>query len=651
MPRSARLPRKIGRDRRNSAPGLITVTKPSPYTPINSEDGDIRLLELFPGDFNDTITMRLVYGNLADESRPYEALSYVWGTKMATKEAILNEIPVEITANLDCAIRHLRLVVGKRFLWIDAVSMNQKDVQERNHQVRIMGNIYRTAGRVIIWLGPVDPTNLHLRAILGAMQFHFSNASPTPTTLFDYACSISSLVEAQTQVNPKECLLDAIHGLIDRAWFGRVWVVQELALAKNAMIHVGSFSFPWNSFERFMTWLPHHNFDPRTRPELAEAAARVVKVSCNTPFSSQLCRTVHLSATDPRDKVFSIIGISDPSSTDIKPDYTMSCQGVFAAAAAAVLREGKFAIYFHAPLHPLRQSQKLRKLPHLPSWVPDLRITGAAYTKKHVGYTGYRTDFDTDPSKTYHRPTTILSRSQYDTPIEQFLGNMCRQLPFPPASFSADLTQLHAPGLVLGEIKKTSGDRLYSMGDACLHTGLPLSVYHIFHDMARPCGVSAETFVRGLLRPWTDLKVYHRFPKQAALQLFDLGLRRSSVSAPVWDAVQEICVDIKRNAANRTLFVTENGHVGLSYHPDVVGGICTGDVVAGLFGINFPFILRGNGDGSYRMVNVCNIVDHSWGHGFLRNQEGDAWNTLDRNRPGNLFTSCEDFGMREFVIV
>jgi hypothetical protein len=54
----------------------------------------------------------------------------------------------------------------KRTLWIDAVSTNQEDLQERGHQVQIMGDIYATAQGVIVWLGPVDQGNFHIRTVL-----------------------------------------------------------------------------------------------------------------------------------------------------------------------------------------------------------------------------------------------------------------------------------------------------------------------------------------------------------------------------------------------------------------------------------------------------------------------------------------------------
>jgi hypothetical protein len=225
--------------------------------------------------------MRLITANLMDKSRPMRALSYIWGTGMASTKATLNGIPVDIIANLDCAIRHLRFTLHKRCLWIDAVSMDQTNVQERNHQVQIMGHIYGTAQSVIVWLGPADQTDLYVRAVLGAMQLHFSDGSPSTATLFDYICSVITLLDEHLDHvdDPKDLVLSILDLIIDRPWFHRMWVEQELALATRATVHIGSFSFPWQ----------------------LESPKR----SCNRHFASQLCHTLHLSATDPRDKVSS----------------------------------------------------------------------------------------------------------------------------------------------------------------------------------------------------------------------------------------------------------------------------------------------------------------------------------------------------------
>jgi hypothetical protein len=228
MPRADRASRNAARNApyafRSEQTNLIRT---SPYTPIDSENGEIRLLELASGKFDDTIVMRLIPCNvMADDPDPYEALSYCWGTEMTPRMALLDGVLISITANLDCALRHLRLTIVRRTMWVDAISMNQEDTQERNHQVQIMGRIYSAAQRVIVWLGPTDHDNLYLRVVLGAMQFHFSERSSTTVRLFDYMCGVVDILNQQAgkDNDSRECVLDALHSIIDRPWFSRIWV-------------------------------------------------------------------------------------------------------------------------------------------------------------------------------------------------------------------------------------------------------------------------------------------------------------------------------------------------------------------------------------------------------------------------------------------
>jgi hypothetical protein len=174
MPPTRRDPQPTIRDSPLEPRPSTSLIPASPYAPIDSENGGIRSLELAPGKFDDDIEIRLVPATLNDDTGlRYEAHSHVWGTDMATRRAVVNGIATAVTSNLDCALRHLRFTMVPRIVWVDAIAIDQKNTQERNHQVHIMGKIYSTAIGVILWLGPVAVGDVHLKAILGAMQFHF----------------------------------------------------------------------------------------------------------------------------------------------------------------------------------------------------------------------------------------------------------------------------------------------------------------------------------------------------------------------------------------------------------------------------------------------------------------------------------------------
>lgn len=138
-----------------------------PYTPLDRTTGEIRLVRLhMPIVANDDneIICDLITTPLP-QSPSYEALSYTWGSPENKRTIKLNGKPFQVTQNLFGALKHLRqrtvILHNKprtfphteRMLWIDAICINQDDLDERNFQVRLMWHIYSVAGQVMVWLG------------------------------------------------------------------------------------------------------------------------------------------------------------------------------------------------------------------------------------------------------------------------------------------------------------------------------------------------------------------------------------------------------------------------------------------------------------------------------------------------------------------
>lgn len=96
--------------------------------------GDLRILELLPGSFDDPLHCRLRVA--AIESDPiYDALSYMWGDLFSNGRIFLDGEAFPVTGSLEDALRHVRLRDSVRCLWADAVCINQSDVKERGNQV------------------------------------------------------------------------------------------------------------------------------------------------------------------------------------------------------------------------------------------------------------------------------------------------------------------------------------------------------------------------------------------------------------------------------------------------------------------------------------------------------------------------------------
>jgi hypothetical protein len=219
----------------------ITRKNEYKYVPLKQHN-EIRVLHLDPGQDDEPLQCRLHPAKL---DTPYEALSYYWGTDEPTKEIkILKyeqaggsrsiiDIKVPkffIRSNLFAALKALRDPEKAILLWVDAICINQEDDDEKMVQVAIMEEIYRMAGAVLIWLG--EPTN------------HCPSDSA-----FTFVRKVCDLRSFDTLLEPKYADdWEALAKLMRNIWFSRRWVVQELALAKEAYLYSGRYSVHWDDF-------------------------------------------------------------------------------------------------------------------------------------------------------------------------------------------------------------------------------------------------------------------------------------------------------------------------------------------------------------------------------------------------------------------
>ena len=122
------------------------------------EQSEFRLVTLAAGSFSAPLSCSLQIFPLGD-SIPYEALSYAWGSVELSENIQIDDGEIAITKELGKALRHLRRTDQPRTLWIDAICINQDDISERNSQVAVMTEVYRSAQRVVVWLGEEDESS------------------------------------------------------------------------------------------------------------------------------------------------------------------------------------------------------------------------------------------------------------------------------------------------------------------------------------------------------------------------------------------------------------------------------------------------------------------------------------------------------------
>ncbi len=186
------------------------------YQSLRKEKREIRLLTIRPATAHaasDSLVCDLDVVSL-DHDPQYEALSYTWGTRANPASISLVGKNVSVTKNLFAALSTLRHSEDARIVWADAICINQDDPDERTDQVNIMGDIYRSASRVRVWLGDNRDGMAPLILSHGKdRSTHFSGIASD--RLFDYLWS-------------KEL------------WWNRVWTTQEAVFAKEVVFYLGN---------------------------------------------------------------------------------------------------------------------------------------------------------------------------------------------------------------------------------------------------------------------------------------------------------------------------------------------------------------------------------------------------------------------------
>lgn len=288
---------------------------------------EIRLLHLDPYD---TISQPL-HGCLRPtrlSQRPdYIALSYTWADQNGDRTLCHNIFignawtPFAITSNCAAALRRLRLRGGTRIIWIDAICIDQTNTGERSHQVSMMRDIYSRAESVAIYLGgdrgqDVDTPAGRLMQRLSDERFRAGKAvSDNWGGGFDY---------------------HGINDLFGQPYWSRIWVIQEVLLARKAEIILGNASIPLHEFiSNFMKKLPPsvESLLPLWIYSLGGSRSGDVDA-----FSHLLHKTSTCQASDKRDMVFALFGLVQGAGLEgLVADYSKTMAEIYTGLAAYFL--------------------------------------------------------------------------------------------------------------------------------------------------------------------------------------------------------------------------------------------------------------------------------------------------------------------------
>ncbi|KAF2758466.1 HET-domain-containing protein [Pseudovirgaria hyperparasitica] len=279
---------------------------------------DLRLLRMLESS-GTTIRCELFHTTYA--LQPYEALSYTWGNAELVDEIEVNGKSLWITDNLHTALGYLRLPRQDRVLWIDAICINQTDLQERREQVERMGEIFRGATRVIFWLGKatreinmfLDAFN-ELERMCKERCLDMSLWSSSDQQWSDLKLDFTSQQSAKGK--SMSSLLKGFQTILQRPWFRRIWIVQEVARAWSALICCSSRSLSTEIF--FLTPMILDTRIDRHCHAVLEIMPGPGRYHSwfreHLDLYTLLAMFCRSEATDERDMIYALLGLAADSS-------------------------------------------------------------------------------------------------------------------------------------------------------------------------------------------------------------------------------------------------------------------------------------------------------------------------------------------------
>ncbi|UPK95513.1 hypothetical protein LCI18_006448 [Fusarium solani-melongenae] len=640
-----------------------------PYDFLSRDNSEIRLVR-FHGTSGSApgLSLELRHGPMSETN--YSALSYVWGDVSDTIEINLNNSSFKIGRNLHAGLEQLRKNGVHGWLWIDSICIQQSDLDEKSYQVGLMGAIFSNADRVYSWLGPgsngsdaamdfishIGPTAMKFEG-LGLLPrderviaylnspTSYKDSTGNDDNVLGYARLIHDILhqpDLRGKDHGDEGLAARIQGLMERDYWHRIWINQEVALAKEVVIVCGTRTMPLRMLEATLSVIDacyaryrfhssetrnfgrglHSNFSYNLAMETRSQKLRGHEIYLDSLLFHHMDPPDRpfYSATDPRDIVFGLLGVTtDNDRLGIQVDYRASMAEVFTATTRAFIEnDGRYwGSYKLDSCVPKEQCDD-----GLPSWVPDWR---------EMGKNGIAEDpinMSTQFDATQGVPVPPVTRTSTDDSFGILRRHGCQ----------VDIiTEVMQPHKQTGETDPAAIDlansesRLESICD--------------FMNLGTEMGPGEDYIWRVLQAPLWYRRINASMSKDTATLVRKI-MRRSFIDADkltseqttfihdlrdFWNKPPEVD-DISAQLANarkrlqehesffndhRTLFKTLKHMLGLGYKM-----VQPGDLVTLLWGVKSPIILRPRDGGGFTYVGDA-YVDGIMHGEFLETQPVD----------------------------
>ena len=576
------------------------------YQPLDLGAASIRLLRLEPGEWSTEICCELYNASL-DTPPPYEALSYVWGSTEDLRQIRLNDHPHYVTSNLEIALRHLRLESQAKTLWVDALCINQESFDEKKAQVQRMSEIYVRAANVISWLGEASDDSNEAMEMIGNIgrwmrdnedRIFDADENDEELTMTQYLEAKGFPMSTQNW--------SAFCNLLERPYWTRVWIVQELAVRGHLHQSTGDIFCGSASIKRF-------EFDLACAAVLLAITGNSIRgdpsgLDVEEPLRSILSRgwppglamiqtlntcngrekptltslmgvSRRFEASKRRDKIYALLGLACERDRLLEPDYE--------SPLPVILQDlVEFLVRTSGNLHILL-GNRFNLNADGPSWTPDL---------------GSRLRGDVILVIYYHK----VFKADYGRP--------------PIVNFDKNLGTMDCRGISLGTVERVIGP--YRQGEKLpngveLQQGLAETLGHRqfiqeISDFSRSSSQDDKNALcRTLVMDYDSSQVgdddVHPAPDNFVdmMQVIFEGKSPPENFKPGgnrWERMVEYTFPFSKSmenaGSNRCVFVTERGNLGMGPYAMKVG-----DMIVVLLGSPFCLVLRRTEDSDkYKLV-------------------------------------------------
>ncbi|KAF9764056.1 hypothetical protein IL306_002898 [Fusarium sp. DS 682] len=376
------------------------------YKPLDSSRQEIRLLTLHASaSKNEEIECTLSHAVLNSTTDSmvlaYEALSYVWGEPEFSEPIILNDHIFFITPSLKYILSCLRRKDQDLVIWVDAICINQSDIEERGHQVALMREIYSNCQRDIAWLDPMIGKNVKSRDIYSnpeleekelkakkGMDLMREIAEKNPQTLKQL---LDRFREGGYRLPMgSQFLLGAV--FTEPTLWRRLWVMQELSLAPRLTLMTKDAEMSWDVLTNLFKDEPYidafHMDRSHTKifyKQFSEVFVPIKRIEDQRRLMAQsggssklmdvLVRFREMESTNPRDKIFGLLGLVTEDH-GIKVDYLVSVPELYQQTTVSLINlAGNLDILCQNPFERWKGPTALwcrdEGNDKLPSWVAE----------------------------------------------------------------------------------------------------------------------------------------------------------------------------------------------------------------------------------------------------------------------------------------